>query len=67
MDLPVNFPPGTRFWRLIIDAVADVTTGEFMLLDGSIVAVISAPMRSCPLKRMRAFSSTDEDDGFPMS
>jgi sugar phosphate isomerase/epimerase len=47
MDLPVNFPPGTRFWQLIIDAVAafpfaitvssDMTTGEFMLLDGSLV------------------------------
>lgn len=38
MDLPINFPPGTRFWQLIIDAVADLTTGEFMLLDGSRVA-----------------------------
>ena len=46
MDLPVNFPPGTRFWQLIIDAVVafpfatsrpDMTTGEFMLLDGSLV------------------------------
>src|SRR6266851_5304441 len=48
MDLPVNFPPGTRFWQLTIDAVAalpfavtrslDMTTGEFMLLDGSLVS-----------------------------
>ena len=37
MDLPVTFPPGTRFWQLIIDAVADLTAGQFMLLDGSIV------------------------------
>ena len=37
MDLPVNFPPGTRFWQLMIEAVADVTTGQFMLLDGSVV------------------------------
>lgn len=37
MDLPINFPPGTRFWRLIIDVAADLTTGDFMLLDGSIV------------------------------
>lgn len=43
MDLPINFPPGTRFWQLIIDAVADLTTGEFMLLDGSIVAGDSDP------------------------
>jgi hypothetical protein len=38
MDLPINFPPGTRFWQLIIDAVADLNTGQFMLLDGSIIA-----------------------------
>lgn len=38
MDLLVNFPPGTRFWRMIIDAAADLTTGDFMLLDGSIVS-----------------------------
>lgn len=37
MDLPVNFPLGTRFWQLVIDAVADLTMGQFMLLDGSIV------------------------------
>jgi hypothetical protein len=47
MDLPINFPPGTRFWQLTIDAVAafpftitrnsDMTTGKFMLLDGSLV------------------------------
>ena len=47
MDLPVNFPPGTRFWQLTLDAVAafpfvvimssDMATGEFMLLDGSLV------------------------------
>jgi hypothetical protein len=37
MDLLINFPPGTRFWQLIIEAVADLTNGEFMRLDGSIV------------------------------
>ncbi len=36
MDLPANFPPGTRFWQLNVDAVADLMTGEFMLLDSSI-------------------------------
>jgi hypothetical protein len=38
MDLPLDFPLGTRFWRIIIDAFADVTNGQFMLLDGSIVS-----------------------------
>jgi hypothetical protein len=38
MDLPINFPPGTRFWQLTIDGAADLTNGEFMFLDGSIVS-----------------------------
>jgi hypothetical protein len=38
MDLPVNFPPGTKFWQVTIDAFADLTNGEFMLQDGSIVS-----------------------------
>lgn len=38
MDLPLNFPHGSRFWQLFLDALADLSTGEFMLLDGSIVA-----------------------------
>jgi hypothetical protein len=33
MDLPLNFPPGTRFWQLIFDAVADLTNGKFTLVD----------------------------------
>jgi hypothetical protein len=47
MDLPDNFPPGTRFWKLILDPVADITAAqckladgspaEFILLDGSVV------------------------------
>jgi hypothetical protein len=38
MDLLVNFPPGTRFWRMLIDAAADLTPGHFMMFDGSIVS-----------------------------
>lgn len=37
MDLPINFPPGTRFWKLILDAAALLTNGQFGLLDGLIV------------------------------
>ena len=32
-----------------------------------IASVISAPTRSCPLKRIRPFSSTDAVGGLPMS
>jgi hypothetical protein len=38
MDLPVNFPLGTRFWHVTIDAFADLPNGEFMRLDGSIAS-----------------------------
>lgn len=38
MDLLVEFPLGTRFWRMIFAAAADLTTGDFMMLDGSIVS-----------------------------
>jgi hypothetical protein len=47
MDLLANLPPGTRFWKLILEAVADMraaqctladgSPAEFMLLDGSVV------------------------------
>jgi hypothetical protein len=46
-DLPVDFPSGTRFWQLMLDAVADMraaqctlsdgSPAEFILLDGSVV------------------------------
>ena len=69
MDLPVNFPLGTRFWQLIFDAVADLTNGKFTLVDAlaeKLSMITERAERDPEFKKAMRLALAKNDVGFKL-